>query len=250
MARQFADSGDNMRIVTPTGMLVSDAWSWGCRLDTDGIVDSQGLWRLGASGSRGIRGELNFVDASNHRLRVVNEADSTGGNGTTSIPTGTSRRIGFTHNGSGSCPLILDGSVDATISLTDPTEIQAGDEFRYGFIVGGATHLRARIAWPFFLQGVQLSASALDDYLNQTGGKTICSLIDDYGVGGSIVADALKFLGPFQPGDPGEDISGVGNDLTDTGTVDIADPAGFPSSCAAALSIAVADYHYQQQGIM
>jgi len=218
-ARQFTgNSGDYIEKVTPSGVLVDPAWTFGAwvyrptgstsrmflRLGTDDGGPTRGV-NLGLNGS----GALYFRSASNFV------------NGGTALAVDAWSRIGFTRAGTGASVVsaILNGAVDASANRNVSTEITAGDPFRLSAANGflGYTPFNGRMAWAFWLQGVALSASEMDGYLQDPQ-----SLIDDYGPSGTVAANALKLLWPLQCDTATEeDVSGVGNDGTRNGTVDL-----------------------------
>jgi hypothetical protein len=128
--------------------------------------------------------------------------------------------MGISKNASGISPIrtIVNGTDVGSTNLGAPTALATGDPFQVGGVsVGGLglARLNAGVAWGFWLQGVSLSAAAIDAYLNDPE-----ALVEDYGPDGAVVPDALKLFWTMQ-GDQATEVdqSGVGNDGTRTGTV-------------------------------
>ena len=249
MAREFSGTSQYMTKTNPTGITVDAAHSLGFWLYTDDI-SFRGVLRIGGPFEGANTRGFSVVFGGGNVIEVKTGTGSV--NGTTTISTGTWYRVGVVREGSGSnsTRLILNGSTEDTLTNWDISELTTGDGIRLGDqnTPSSFDWFDGRIAWPFYIQGVALTNSALDNYLNQTGGKTICSVKTDYGPGGAITADALKFLYPLHSGNPGEDISGVGNTLTDTSTTDVANPSGLPDTCAAALFRRPANAYSMQRG--
>lgn len=242
MARTFDANTDLLSRTDPTGFAVTNAWTFGCWYRSTNAADNRGIVKCGNAGgygnTRGYVLQQSYVDGTYWKMRALAH-NGTGGDATTSIALNEWHRCGWTYNGSSNIKMILDGVQDGNVSVDDIAELTAGDVWQIGYVYSGGGGPRCNVAWPFVIQGVELTASALDNYLNSTGGKTICSLITDYGPSGGITANALKGLWPLQSGDPGDDISGVGNDLTDTGTADYGSEPNSITSCATGISVAV-----------
>lgn len=217
-ARDFpGSSGNIISRVDPTGILTNAAWTCGAWINPD-VFGGSGrvVIKVGQLGSGLDRG-LAFYVAANGRVNA--RLSSTAfAQGTTVLTTdGGWYRVGATKAGAGNVALRvhLDGTEEATnLFAGAPTEITTGDAIALGEIAVtglGVTYFDGQMAWAFWLQGVELSAAAIDGYLQDPE-----SLIAAYGPDGSVVADALKMLWPCQcENDPTEvDLSGAGNDGT------------------------------------
>lgn len=247
MSMVFGGGGDEATKVNPSGSpIILDAWTWGAIIKPTTIsTDGNGIMTLGpdAGTSASGRGYIFFFDGGGH-LRVRGAGEQT--IGATALSAGTWYRVGATRAGSGVAHIgtYLNGVQDSDDNVDPPTEITAGDALTWGTGDGGLSvaNFIGSIAWGFVLQGVKLSAAAIDDYLNSTGGKTPCSLLTDYGAAGSIVPHALKGLWGMGLGSPEPDFSEYANDLTRTGTSSGAMPPGAPATCAAGIGF---DEDYQ-----
>jgi len=232
MAREFSGTSQYLLRTDPTGLNPNAAWTFGCWLWVDGYgTDGRGILRVGGpEGGAITRGVYIYVRNSG----VIRAIVGTDIQGVTAFGTGAWKKLVITRSGSGTSgmSIYLDGSAtaDASYATDAPGALASGDVLKLGDSSSsiGAALLDGRIAAPFWLQGVELSGTDAAAYLSDA-----CSLITDFGAGGAVTPDALKFLFLLQSGAPGTDISGVGNDLTDTSTTDVADPAGVPTSCGA-----------------
>lgn len=220
-----AAGGASISRTDPTGIVVSGPWSCGLWLRPNSLVGTQVILRIGTADNGPTRGLMWVYSSTVLRVRSVsNNAD-----GAWSPSAGTWYRAGITKAGSGVGQIrnILDGTDIGGTNSDPPTAITTGDVFQVGdTTVGGLGYalLNAGVAWGFWLQGVTLSAAALDAYLNDPQ-----SLIDDYGPGGAVTADALKLFWPMQCDTAAEDDqSGVGNDGTRNGSVAL-ETTGGPS---------------------
>lgn len=211
-------AGAYIEVVSPAELDVSGPWSAGAWLRPNSLTGTQVILRVGTEDNGPTRGLMWCYEST--QLRVRNT--SNWANGTWTPVVDTWYRVGITKAGGGVGQIrhIADGVDVGGVNVDPPTDIIAGDPFRVGGTVLGSLGvdlLNAGVAWVFWLQGVTLSASALDAYLNNPQ-----ALVDDYGPSGTVVAGALKVLWPMQCDTATEeDESGVGNDGTRTGVVDL-----------------------------
>ena len=214
--RVFDGSDDQISDTLPTGVVAKAAYSIGMWVKLDGYGDDgRGLLKAGPANAL-TRGFLIQVDNSGHILwRASGPTDPDA----TAVGTGSWVPIGVTSDSSGSTTSIariISGTQVGTQTMDSPTELSTGDVVAVGpgHSPFGVGFLDGSVAWAFWLQGVTLSASALNGYLNDPE-----SLYDDYGPSGTVTADALKIFWPMQcdDGSTETDVSGVGNDGTITG---------------------------------
>ncbi len=245
MARAFDGVADVMTRANPTGFNLTADFSFGLWVKRTNTSDNRGIVMIGGPG-----GGSDITRGFGLMGRSGGAVDLRWGGGI-SIQGGTQTggvydRVGVLYdalNGSSQPQLTLvvngvevnSASGDAIAGLNGTTDgISLGDmisAFSDGTFLG-------ELAGPFFVQTL-LTAAALDNYLNSTGGKTPCSLLTDYGTSGGITANALKAFYLLQSGAPTTDISGVSNTLTDVGTTNGTDPSGFPTSCPTGTNVNV-----------
>lgn len=229
MARR-SNGTQNLQRTNPTGIDLSGAFTMVLSVYVDSVsASNQGLFALGDPTQDTARG-FNLMTRTDGRLdfRFIGgvSADSSAG----VIVDGTWARITVAYNPADRVRVGVNGSL---VRQTGPGDLigalTTGDAIAFmaegSFIAAPVTGAVAGFAW---LQGVELSIADGD-----TAAQNLCDLIGDYGPSGTVTADALKALYLFQSADPGEDISGVGNDLTDNSTSSETDPAWVPSSCGA-----------------
>lgn len=225
MAREYSGTGQYLSRTNPTGIAVNAAWTWIGNIWFDTLVTNQILLLVGTSGATRTRGFRVYKEDDN-RIYVEGVDNM---NGVISGATAW-HRVSITHAGSGDSTVViaLDGTQIGSSTLTAFPEISTGDVISFGRDGSGDYHTEwdGRIAWSAWVQGTAISVANCDAYAQNP-----CNLLTDYGPSGTVIANALKGLWPFQPGDPGQDISGVSNALTNTGTTDVADPGGYPTSC-------------------
>lgn len=218
-----AEAGIDIGVVDPVDVAVSGPWTFGCWLRPNTTTGTQTILRIGTADNAPTRGLMWAYSASQLRLRT--RSNSADGSWTPSA--GSWYRVGVTKAGSGVGQIrnIADGVDVGGANFDPPTAITTGDPFQIGGTAVGGIGLgllNAGVAWVFWLQGVVLSASELDAYLNDPQ-----SLIDDYGPTGTVTANALKVFWPMQCDTATEeDESGVGNDGTRTGTLALETTSG------------------------
>lgn len=237
MARQLSGSGQYIGRTNPTGLAVNAAWTWMGWVWLDATAVNQTLCLIGTPTTLATGLLIKYEDTD--RIEAVWDA----GAGSMSLPAsgltaGVWTRVALTHAGAGSSLMALHINGTSIGTDTPPAipELASGDVVRFGSANGYDyyTDWDGRIAWSAWVQGVALTAAQTGAYLNSP-----CDLLTDYGPSGVVTANALKGLWPFQPADPGQDISGVGNTLTNTSTTDVADPGGLPTSCGGGGSVAL-----------
>lgn len=229
MARR-SNGSQNLQRTDPTGIDPSAAFTMVLSVYVDGVASAnQGLFALGNASTDTARG-FNLITRTDGRLdfRFAGgvSADSSAGVITddtwyriavTYDPADTNRiRVGV--NGSQVRQNVGDAIADIT----------TGDVIAFmtagSAIADPVTGAVAGFAW---LQGTVLSIADAD-----TLAQDLCDALASY-------PTETQALYLFQNADPGEDISGVGNDLTNNSTTNETDPAWVPSSCAVGPSAAV-----------
>lgn len=209
-------AGAYIEVVSPAELDVSGPWTAGAWVRPNSLTGTQVILRVGTADNGPTRGFMWTYSSTQVRVRTV----SNWANGAWTPSAGTWYRLGITKAGSGIGQIrnIVNGADVGGANLSPPPDIIAGDPFRVGgTAVGGLglALLNAGVAWMFWLQGVTLSAAALDAYLNDPQ-----ALVDDYGPSGTVTPGALKVLWPMQCDTAAEeDESGVNNDGVRTGTV-------------------------------
>lgn len=235
MARQY-DGADSLTRANPTGIATNASFTAGFWFYRDSMTGGQGVFCIGDPDVDTARG-FSVFSRANGTIEVRFGGGIAVQSATGVISATTWYRVIVRYvAGTPLVALAVDGTGVASSAGDTIGNITTGDEIAYGTPCTAIADsgLVGRLAGAFYLQGVELSAATGDAYL-----QDLCSLIDDYGPSGTVTANALKALYLFQSADPGDDISGVGNDLTNAGTVDVADPSGVPSSCALGPSAAV-----------
>ena len=215
-ARDFpGTAGNYLSITDPTGITVNAAWTLGMWLRPD--VLERAIVKIGDA--TGIARGLIFTIQSTGVLKIRGTTDTTG---VTALATdGTWYRVGATKVAAGTSHMriIINGVQDATANNDPANALTSGDVFTVSRANSGLglSGVDGGVAWVFWLQGVELSASALNTYLDDPQ-----SLVSAYGPSGSVVANALKIFWPMQcTGSTETDESGVGNNGTYTGTVNL-----------------------------
>lgn len=229
MARQL-DGGDYLLRTDPTEIDPTANFTCGFSFRRDNLSTFVGLFAVGDPDEDTARG-FSVVSRANANIEFRYFGGVALQSSAAAVSDDTWHRAGVRYTASGAqVQLVLDGTAVAGASGDGIGALTSGDAIAFGPIATliADQGLVGGIAGAFWLQGVTLSAADIDTYL-----QDLCSLIDDYGPSGSVIADALKGLWLFQSADPGEDISGLGNDLTDTGSASQTDPAWVPSSCGA-----------------
>ncbi len=244
MSYTFAvGSSQNIHKTTPVGFVVVANWTvlfW-FKLGTLNTSDGNIIIRVGPQGST-TRGFIIRLTAAG----VLNYYDGhTNLSGTTVLTSGTFYRISVTRdNATGKIAINVNGTQEAfDTSGTNPTEIQAGDVYQISDTdTNGYHYLDGSMSWVGFVQGVTMTATAADNYLNQTGGKNPCALVTDYGTSGGITANALKDLWPLGTSSPFTDLSGVGNDGTAVNApTNSAQPSGLGEACSSTYNVAITE---------
>lgn len=233
MAREHSGSGQYLARANPTGINTSVGFTIIGSLWLDSAGVNQQFLRIGTPGATLSRG-VSLYQEDNGTIGFHCSGGAGLNAGGTPPGAGAWFRYALTQSASGGASPTSILSVNGTAILTNTTDravaLSSGDEISIGrggdFSYYGS--LDGRSAGVAYLEGVVLSAAAADTFA-----QDLCSLITSYGPSGSVTANALKAHYLLQSGAPGVDGSGVGNDLTDTSTTNVADPAWVPSSCSA-----------------
>ena len=231
MARQYSGTGQYLSRTDPTGIAVNAAWTFIANIWFDALAANQILLLVGTPGATRTRGFVLYLEDDNR----INYLGADNINGTV---TGAAawHRLSVTHSASGGGTIVIgfDGTQIASSASGAIPELSTGDVITFGHDGSGDYHTDwdGRIAWSAWVQGTAISVANCDTYAQNP-----CNLLTDYGPSGVVTANALKGLWPFQSGSPGQDISGVGNDLTNTSTTDVADPSGYPTSCSSGTTL-------------
>lgn len=224
MAREANGSQSQARN-DPTGITPDSTFTAGFYFYRDSMTGGQGVFAIGDPDNDSARG-FSVFSRANGTLEIRCNSGVAIQSATGVISATTWYKVGVTYNGT-VARLVVDGTQVASSAETIGA-ITTGDDIAFATLCTAIADsgLDGRYAGAFYLQGVELSAANVDAYLDD-----LCSLITDYGTSGGITANALKALYLFQSATPGDDISGVGNNLTNNGTTDVADPSGIPTSC-------------------
>jgi len=243
--RLYDGIDDKIQIVDPTGMDPSGALTLGFWIRADAhFVNGNVICVIGNDSETVAltRGFVFCIDGFD-KLRIGSANGPQNARGTTSLTTDGSvwYRAGFKKTATSTySPKVYLNGVDDTATAgwdNNALNITTGDVFATGRRTNDATidtsWWDGALGIGLWFQGVALTAAQLDGYLLDPQ-----SAIDDYGPTGTITANVLKIFWP-QACDNAteEDLSGVGNDGTYSGTSTItATPPSYPTDdfCASA----------------
>jgi hypothetical protein len=228
---QFVKSGSLSSLIT-----IDAAWTVGFWYKPSAATTWGGLLKIQSDGAG--------TDARGFHLYQTNAGalywtSSIGANIVGSMSAGTWYRVGLSHAGSGSAntKISLDSTTLLNADRTTESELSSGDiaGWMRNSTGDGVSFGNGDVAWLFWLQGVQLSVANIGTYLDDP-----CALVGAYGPGGTIVADALKFLLPLGT-DHDTDLSGNSVTVTLSGSPGNADmPTGVDDgTCASGIPAAV-----------
>jgi len=215
--------GNYISVTPPAEVAVGGPWTFGAWVRPDVNTGVRVILRVGTADNAPTRGFMLTLNGLTPRVRAV----SNNFNATNPLVEDAWNRVGLTKVNSGIANInhSLDGVANGGENALEFVAIDGTDPFQIGgTAVGGLgyTYFDGGVAWAFWLNGVTLSAAAIDAYLNDPQ-----SLIDDYGPAGAVTPDALKIFWPMQCDTATEeDKSGVGNDGTRTGTVALETTSG------------------------
>lgn len=210
--RSFNGATDNIASVSAGSITPEDAWTFGAWVNPNSVAVDETIMRVGGSANNTGNPHLSIGIRDTAALVVTGALPTSGTFSPTgpSIAAATWSRIYATKAGTGVAAINIGVNATVVSDVMDPlatgsvTEVNIGASTTGSFLAGG--FFAGGVAWAFWLQGVALGNTAVNNYLNAPA-----TLIADYGPAGSVVANALRFLYSMQcAGSSESDLSGNG----------------------------------------